>query len=183
MMQGVMMKAGTINRDAQIFDNLRRIPRKILQLHNHDNIAHFVLHELCSKNCFDIPKAAYFIDNPDFNCFKGIAGICQKETSHIKNPLDNPNHCDDEIIKSPFNQKVREFNYESRKNRGHSHEEMAEIIAKTLDMKDYGFYFWDMKHDNHGLLVCEKNNQDTMEHLSNEIVVDGLCLLGFCHIY
>ena len=178
-----MMKPETFNRDTQILDSLRRIPRKILQLHNHDNIAHFVLHDLCSKNCFDIPKAAYFIDNPAFNCFKGIAGICQKETAGIDNVLDNPHEYNDTIIKSPFNQKVREFNYESRKKRGHSHEKMAEIIAKNFDMQDYGFYFWDLKHDNHGLLVCEKNNLNPLEHPHNEIVLDGLCLLGFCHIY
>lgn len=177
------MKPDTLNRDAQIFDSLRRLPRKILQLHGHDSVTHFVLHELCSKNCFNIPKAAYFIDNPAFNCLKGIAGLCQEEMSDIKNIWESPDSFSDHIIQSPFNQKVRSFNYESRKNRGHSHEAMAETIANNLGMKDYGFYFWDMKHDNHGLLVCEKDDSHPLEHPHNEIVTDGLCLLGFCPIY
>ena len=72
-------------RHAQIVDNLRRLPRKMLQLHGRDNVTDFVLHELCSKNYFNIPKAAYFIDNPAFNCLKGIVGISTQELQKFEN--------------------------------------------------------------------------------------------------
>ncbi len=170
-------------RHAQIVDNLRRLPRKMLQLHGRDNITDFVLHELCSKDYFNIPKAAYFIDNPAFNCLKGIVGISGEELQGFENIWTNPDQFIEKVAQSSFNQKVRSFNYESRKNRGHSHEEMAETIAEKLGLNDYGFYAWDLKHDNHGFLVCEKNSSPDEEHPHEEIMVDGLCLLSFCPVY
>ena len=170
-------------RHAQIVDNLRRLPRKMLQLHGRDNVTDFVLHELCSKNYFNIPKAAYFIDNPAFNCLKGIVGISTQELQEFENIWSQPDHFIEQIAQSPFHQKVRSFNYESGKNRGHSHEAMAENIAQELELNDYAFYAWDMKHDNHGFLVCEKNKDENNEHPQEDIIVDGLCLLSFCPVY
>lgn len=170
-------------RHAQIVDNLRRLPRKMLGLHGRDNVTDFVLHELCSADCFNIPKAAYFIDNPHFNCLKGIVGISGEELQGSENIWDNPDQFIEKVAQSQFNQKVRSFNYESRKNRGHSHEQMAEAIAKELGLNDYGFYAWDLKHDNHGFLVCEKNAAQDAEHPHEEIMIDGLSLLSFCPVY
>lgn len=170
-------------RHAQIVDNLRRLPRKMLGLHGRDNVTDFVLHELCSKDCFDIPKAAYFIDNPSFNCLKGIVGIAGQELQGFENIWAHPDQFIEKVAQSPFNQKVRSFNYESRKNRGHSHEAMAETIAQELGLNNYGFYAWDLKHDNHGFLICEKNEAKDAEHPHEEIMVDGLCLLSFCPVY
>ena len=177
------MKPEIMYRHAQIVDNLRRLPRKMLQFHGHDHVTDFVLHELCSKNCFNIPKAAYFIDNPAFNCLKGIVGISGEELQGFEDVWKNPDAFREKIAQSPFNQKVRSFNYESRKNCGHSPEAMAEQVAEELGLKDYGFYMWDMKHDNHGFLVCEKNQAEDADHPHEEVMVDGLCLLSFCPIY
>ena len=170
-------------RNAQIADSLRRLPRKMLQLHDRENVTDFVLHELCSKDCFNIPKAAYFVENPAFNCLKGIVGVSGAELQGVENIWTSPDQFIQTIAQSPFNQQVRSFNYESHKNRGHSPEAMAETIAKELGLADYGFYSWDMKHDNHGFLVCEKNNAQDCEHPQDEVMVDGLCLLSFCPIY
>ena len=178
------MKPGKImDRHVQIVDNLRQLPRKMLQLHGRDNVTDFVLHELCSKGCFNIPKAAYFIDNPSFNCLKGIVGIAGHELQEFENIWAHPDKFIETVAQSSFNQKVRSFNYESRKNRGHSHEDMAEIVAQELGMKNYGFYAWDLKHDNHGFLVCEKNDNPDDEHPQEEVMIDGLCLLSFCPVY
>jgi hypothetical protein len=172
-----------MNRNAQIADSLRRLPRKMLQLHGLDNVTDFVLHELCSASCFNIPKAAYFIDNPAFNCLKGIVGVSGQELQGFDNIWTQPEQFIYTMAQSPFNQKVRAFNYESRKNRGHAEQAMAETIAKELDFNDYGFYSWDMKHDNHGFLVCEKNSNPEHEHPHEEFMVDGLSLLSFCPVY
>lgn len=169
-------------RHAQIVDNLRRLPRKMLQLHGRDNMTEFVLHELCSKDCFNIPKAAYFIDNPSFNCLRGIVGVAGNELQGFENIWANPDAFIEKVAQSDFNKKVRSFNYESRKNRGHSHDAMAETIAKELDLPDYTYYAWDLKHDNHGFLVCEKGEQID-EHPQEDLIVDGLHLLNFCPVY
>jgi glutathione synthase/RimK-type ligase-like ATP-grasp enzyme len=87
------------------------------------------------------------------------------------------------MTQSPFNQQVRSFTYDSRKGRGESEEVMAKTIAQELGLTDYGFYSWDMKHDNHGFLVCEKDSTPNCEHAADDVIVDGLCLLSFCPIY
>ena len=56
-----------------------QIPKKMLLLHGKDNVTEFVLHDLCHEHCFDIHRAAYFIDNPDFNFLRGIAGFSRDE--------------------------------------------------------------------------------------------------------
>jgi hypothetical protein len=169
-----------MSRNAQIADNLRRLPRKMLQLHGLENVTDFVLHELCSKDCFNIPKAAYFVENPAFNCLKGIVGVSTQELQGVGDIWTNPDQFVKTITDSSFHQKVRSFHYESHKNRGHSPEEMAKIIAQELGFSDYNFYAWDMKHDNHGLLVCEKAPEEDPAH---DVMVDGFSLLGFCPIY
>lgn len=169
-----------MGRNAQIADNLRRLPRKMLQLHGLENVTDFVLHELCSKDYFNIPKAAYFVENPAFNCLKGIVGVSTQELQSVENIWTNPDQFVKTITDSVFHQKVRSFHYESHKNRGHSPEEMAKIIAQELGFGDYNFYAWDMKHDNHGLLVCEKAPEEDHAH---DVMVDGFSLLGFCPIY
>jgi hypothetical protein len=156
----------------------------MLQLHGRDNVTDFVLHELCSKDCFNMPKAAYFIDNPAFNCLKGVVGVSGAELTNSGNIWENPDEFIQQITRSPFNQKVRSFTYDSRKNRGHSEQAMAETIAQELGLSDYGFYSWDMKHDNHGFLVCEKDTVSSQDgHATEDVIVDGLCLLSFCPIY
>jgi len=154
-----------------IVDNLRRLPRKMLLLHGKDNVTEFVLHDLC-KNCFNVHKAAYFIDNPDFNCLKGVVGISTEELADIGDSA--------RMQQSPFNQKVRSFEYQSHKKKGEPHDTVAEAIAKELGLQAYTFYTWDMKHDNHGFLVCEKNETG---HPQDDVVLDGLCLLSFCPVH
>src|SRR5258708_23852276 len=122
------MKPGMMMcRHAQIADSLRRLPRKMLQLHGRDNVTDFVLHELCSKDCFNIPRAAYFIDNPAFDCLKGVVGVSGVELNSSGNIWENPDDFIAKMTQSPFNQKVRSFTYDSRKKRGES----EDMIAKT----------------------------------------------------
>ncbi len=177
------MKPEIMYRHAQIVDNLRRLPRKIVQLHGRDNVTDFVLHELCSKDCFNMPKAAYFIDNPAFNCLKGVVGISGVELNNTNNIWDRPDEFVEKMAKSSFNQQVRSFSYGSRKRREESESSMAKTIAQELGLTDYGFYSWDMKHDNHGFLVCEKDSTSPSDLAAEDVVIDGLCLLSFCPIY
>ena len=165
-----------------VVDNLRRLPRKMLLLHGRDNVTEFVLHELC-KNCFNMHKAAYFIDNPDFNCLKGVVGVSTDELSDINDIWNESEKFSERMTKSPFNQKVRSFEYQSHKKKGDSHDMLADIIAKELGFKNYNFYTWTMKHDNHGFLLCEKNEEVDCEHPKEDVILDGLSLLSFCPVH
>ena len=170
------------NQVPHVVDRLRRLPRKMMLLHGLDNVTEFVLHDLASKHCFDLNKAAYFIDNPDFNCFKGVVGISQADVHAIEDIWGNPTAFTEHMLTSPFNQHVRSFAYKSNKKNNESYQKVAEVLAQELGLMDYHFYSWDMKHDNHGFLVCEKNN-----HINNEIdddtMIDGLSLLSFCPVH
>ena len=168
---------------AHVVDHLRRLPRKMLLLHGLDNVTEFVLHELCSKNCFNLQKAAYFIDNPDFNCLKGVVGVSNAELNDVEDIWTSPDIFTQKMMQSPFNQHVRSFMYESHKKDGKSYDKAAQVIAQELGFGDYGFYSWDMKHNNHGFLICEKNSTNPEEHPQDDIVVDGLCLLSFCPVH
>lgn len=168
---------------ADVVDNLRRLPRKMLRLHEQDNITEFVLHELCSNKCFNIKKAAYFIDNPDFDCLKGVVGVSSQELDDLEDIWSNQDFFTQKMIQSPFNQHVRSFTYKSHKRSNESYEKAAECIAHELGIGDYGFYSWDMKHNNHGFFICEKNQSTLEEKLSDDLVVDGLSLLSFCPIH
>lgn len=162
----------------EMLKSLSCLPKKILALHGADNTTEFVLHELCSSNCFNLSKAAYFVDNPDFNCCKGIAGCDRKER------FENDSWCapDDfscHMKQSIFNQKVREAHFLSLG--ASSLESQVSELAQKLDMKNPGFHRWKLKNGNHGILIFEKpqNENDGLK----EYLEDGLSLLGFCPIF
>ena len=58
-----------------LLQKLSHLPKKIVALEGLEHTPSFVLHELCNESAFNLSKAAFFIDNPDFNHFKGIAGF------------------------------------------------------------------------------------------------------------
>lgn len=167
-----------------VLNRLSQLPRKMLSLRDQENMTEFVLHELCHADCFDLEKAAYFVDNPDFDCLKGVAGIWRPEV--YATPSDdiwqNPNAFSAHMQGSMFNQKVRDFVHSSlRKNKG-SDEEIVHLIAQELHMDNPGYYSWDMKHYNHGLLVYEKPYK-IGDACDVDTVLNGLSLLSFCPIF
>jgi len=177
-----MKPENMMNNHAHVIDRLRRLPRKMLLLHGSDNVTEFLLYELASKHCFDLKKAAYFIDNPDFNCLKGIVGISNTELHNIEDVWIDPDTFTKSMVESPFNQHVRSFTYKSHKKNNESYEKIATIIANELGIEKHSFYFWDMKHDNHGFLICENNN-NIQEKLQDDLIIDGLSLLSFCPVH
>lgn len=167
------------SRDQNILFCLSCIPQKMLQLKGSENTTEFVLHELCDFNCFNFSKAAYFVDNPDFNCCKGVAGCCAQERYH--NPEDawkKPEPFTKHMESAAFNRKVRQM---SDVSLSHKLDEMVKNFSIQLDIKNPEFYTWDLKHDNKGILIFEKNPEgyDEVKHH----LPQGLSLLGFCPIF
>jgi predicted SprT family Zn-dependent metalloprotease len=78
-----------IQKQHALLSNLVQLPHKIVQLHGNEYLPEFVLHELSHEQCFDLSKVAYFVDNADFNCMKGVAGIDRAD--HYRESIwDNP---------------------------------------------------------------------------------------------
>jgi hypothetical protein len=163
-----------------VLEKMSSIPKHMLQLADATNACEFVLHDLACKDCFNLSKAAYFVDNPAFDCLKGLVGIAQQEMydpSKIiwEDPADFSRHME----QSRFNQKVRQCFQSSCRRCERPDEHIIAEIAEQLDMKEYAYCTWDLKHENHGYLIyqpCE--NTPDVEKLLN-----GFCLLGFCPIY
>src|SRR5437762_734031 len=87
---------------------LTGLPKKMVSLHGAENIGEFVLYDLCNECCFNLSKAAYFVDNPDFNCTKGVAGFSRNEIQNACSGVwDNPEAFSSCMRNSSFNQKVR----------------------------------------------------------------------------
>lgn len=159
---------------------LASLPKHMLRMHGQENISEFVLHELACKNCFNFSKAAYFVDNPAFNCLKGIAGYAQDEACELSVSIwHNPDAFSQHMRTAPFNMKVRSCMQHSCKNCEIADEEVLGELAHKLDMNPFNYYTWDMKHDNHGYLLYQPcGDHPDQDHLSN-----GLSLLGFCPIF
>lgn len=167
-------------RDQMLLTCLSCLPQKIVAMHDAENITEFVLHELCGKQCFNLTKAAYFIDNPDFDCFKGITGFSQRDCSiGDKEKWESPEQFSDYMKNCSFNNKVRSINRPSTKKTGLKPQKMVSELASQLDFANPIMHTWPLKHDNSGVLLFERGDNDPIdEHLGN-----GLCLLAFCPVY
>lgn len=149
-------------------------------MHDTNNLVEFVIHELCHDDCFNITKAAYIIDNPDFDCIRGIAGFNQSEQYNRGDIWSSPEDFTQHMCNSSFNKKVRSLHHQSNRRRNEDNDTLIKDIAQELNMTNYGFCEIPMKHDNHGIFVFEGHINDENER---ESLLNGVCLLSFCPIY
>ena len=181
-----MKQTDVLHKHNELLKFLNYLPKKIVLLHNieqHlDHIPEFVLHDFCHKSCFDLAKAAYFVDNPDFNCFKGVAGVCTHESEFCKGIHDvweEPEKYCAYIKESPFHKRVRAIERASIKRNG-SEEKIVAEIAEELEVTSPYLFSWPMKHGNYGFLVIERNEHN--DDLIEEHLPQGAYLLSFCPI-
>lgn len=183
-----MKHSSALERHNLLLRTLSHLPKKIVLLYGFDqhpgNISEFVLHDFCDSSCFGLTQAAYFVDNPDFNCFKGVAGVCRKEAIHCEkkfNVWDQPEKYNTCMQQSPFNQKVRSIEHTSI---AHQKDEKntVDTVAHELGFSHYDYYKWPMKHGNHGFLVFECDQEEEEEMLIKEHLPQGVYLLGLCPV-
>ncbi len=169
-----------MERQSAMLNYLSHLPRKMLLLHDHDAIAELVLHELCSERCFNLNKAVYFVDNPDFDCMKGVAGFSREEAFKEGERMWADPHAFTEYIKTaPFNQKVRNMQRSSMKLHKESDDAIIRSLAEECAIVKPECHMWDMKHNNRGVFIYEKSADacNVEEYIQN-----GVCLLSFCPI-
>lgn len=163
----------------RILQQLCHLPKQILRFHEEANTSEFVLHDLCGKNCFDIQKAAYFVDNPDFNCIKGVAGYNKPEAYVPERSIWNEvDRFSTHMEGSPFNQKVKHVELCSVIKDLRPDEELMDDIAHSLDFNNFGYCTWHSKYDNHGFLLYEKPTDGDDLYFE-----EGGCLLGLCSVF
>lgn len=164
----------------EVLITVASIPKNLIELHGTENLSEFLLHTLCQQSCFNFPKAALFIDNPDFDHLQGIAGFFNIESytskeSHWREPEQFSYH----MKQAEFNNKVRKICRCSIKRNNRAEKEIVKELSQELNFSNPSYMVWPVKHENHGLLVFEKSDQVEIEnHLEN-----ALHLFGFCPIF
>ena len=176
-----MKRPNVEERKMRIAHSISCMPRKILKLHGRDNVIEFVLHELGKTDNFNLHRAAYVIDNPDFDCLKGIAGFDRQELyKGQKDIWEDPDEFSRYMSQCKYNAQVRNFQRNSSKRKGCNDAQIVEEISHDLGFNQPKYYTWDMKYDNHGILLYEKVEEDSCDC---DYLLDGLCLIGFCPVF
>lgn len=173
------MERPDILKRHEILHRLSSLPHKLLKLHGSENMSEFVLHELCNAQCFNITKAAYVVDNPDFDCMKGVAGFSATEAYNTEPIWEHPDAFSEHMKKSVFNNKVRDFVRPSMRKCAQSDDQTCRMIAEYVGISKPAYCAWNMKHDNHGILVYETQLSCPVP---DDILNNGACFLGFCPI-
>ena len=167
---------------------ITQLPKQIVTLHGRENMTEFLLHTLCLSDCFNLSKAAYFIDNPDFDHLKGISGYHKNESYSSGTTLghwEKPEQFTDHMQRSLFNQTVRSINLSSIRRGSQDHAKdygkVADQLSSQLDLSHVSFLSWPIKHDNHGFLVFESPADESA--VIQEYLMSAVYLFGFCPVF
>jgi hypothetical protein len=163
----------------RVLKTLCRLPRRIRKMRKYSNLAEFVMHDLCGDQCFDIKKAAYIVDNPDFNCIQGVAGCTSKELFTRGDIWQAPDAFTDHMKCSNFNKSVRSIKRPSCCREQFRDKNMIKDIANELGMKNFTCCNVEMPHGNHGFFIYEHIIDNDEDH---EMLLDGINILSFCPI-
>ena len=171
-------------RHNKLLKSLSSLPEKILGAHHHEKLTELVLYELSHPNCFNFSKAAYFVNNTDFNLLHGIAGFCKNEHTLGNNTSiwQEPEKLHEAMAASAFHKQVRDIKTESIKLETAQKDTAIKRIAEELHFVNPSHYSWETKHGNQAILLFEHEDPLIKEEYSEELL-GGVSLLGFCGIY
>lgn len=170
-----------LSKQNRLLAYLTQMPSKIIKFYDLDSIPEFVLHDLSHEACFNLSKAAYFVNNPDFDFLKGVAGYTKEEDQFDLGLVwEKPDSFIESMKTAVFNNKVRDIVDTSLQHHKQSEQEIVTNLAETLGINNHCYCSWDLKHGNRGVLIYQKadGSCDLDQYLN-----DGLHLLGFCPIH
>jgi hypothetical protein len=163
--------------EKKLLYHLGSLPKLMLNHHMREDLIVFILHELCSENGFGLGKAAYFINNPDFKCLKGIAGHHSIEAYKGLSSQDHESFSK-HMSQAQFHNQVR----------SHQDNHILNISDKTsfnalqdrFEFEQLGSHVWNLKHNNQAIFLFEKQNYDK---IVDDHLFDFVQYLGFCPVY
>lgn len=166
--------------ERQVSARLTDLPRKMIQYHDLPHLSQLVLHSLCDEQGVQLKKAAYFLDNPEFDMFKGIAGYHEKEQCSSC-PWQQPEALKAHQHTGNFNTQVRSIMSKSFAS-DEARQASAQALARQLGMNCSAVYTVPLRHGNSGILMVE---HDTTYHKQvwDEQLPRGLALLGYCPVF
>jgi hypothetical protein len=165
-----------------IMHTLLQLPHKILCHHDVEDLAHLVLHELGHDNNFSLDKAIYLVDNPDFDCLKGIAGYSRQECQfHADNFWDDAAKFNHDMKAASFHNAIKNYlqnNSIKRKEVNlHDPDDLTQL-GTTLGLKNPSFLTWRIKHGNHGVLLFEERQPQCAR--KRDLLNQATALLSLC---
>lgn len=168
-----------VTRYPNLFYCLSSLPEKIVATHGKENLAELVLYELAHPHCLDFSKAAFFIDNPDFNCVQGMVGLVVNEHEQ-EDVWHHEAEFTSRMKLSSFNRAVRMMRHQSVAGNESAKAALLQTIAGELRFVNPAWRTFPLKHGNQGMLLFEA----TPAHQSLEKqVAQAASLLAFCPIF
>jgi hypothetical protein len=146
--------------DDKMVQSILQLPHKILRHHDVNDLPQLLLHELSHDSNFGLHKAAYLVDNPEFDCLKGIAGFSKDECAlHRENMWDSPHDFGNDMRDAGFYNTLKYFVQDTSVKRRevdiHNPEDLKDL-GKRLGLANPSFLTWNMRHGNHGILLFEQ---------------------------
>lgn len=169
-----------MSREAMYERLLRKVallPKRMLSLYDFrlpHSLPEFILHDLCDSDFFNIKRAAFLVDNPDFDYVQGIAGFANEEK--YQNGKKVCCHWEDadafskHMERCKYNQLVKSFCKCSLKKKNRPQEDFLIECARDLGFENPSLCVWDLKHYNHGVLLFDHDGQldnDIKDHFVN----------------
>jgi len=174
-----MKKNAELNHEA-LLHSLGVCSGRMAQHHYLDNLSEFVLHDLCSKDMFNVSKAAYLVNNADFACLQGVAGY-ESAASFGQDHWNQQHDFTRHMEQSKFNGKVRKHQDRAIEFDGSKKEhDRIQRLADQFEIEYPNYHVWNMKHDNQGVIIFDDRDlTDGMhEHMHHFV-----SMLSFCPIF
>lgn len=169
------------NKERELLSRLGNCSKNMAQHHHLENLSEFVLHDVCSADLFNIKKAAYLVNNPDFTCLKGVAGYHHQESFPKGHGWEHQDEFTSHMKQSNFNQKVRSvLNSSITLDGGRLQQDAVHSLAEQFQINDPRFHIWSMKHDNQGLFIFEGTQEAYMAH---DHLINFLYMLSFSSVF
>jgi len=180
-----MKQANVLDTQDLLIQKVSELPSKILKHHETQNLPQVLLTYLGHQDCFDLERAAYIVDNPDFDHMVGIAGFAQKdfEMKEVEELWGNPIALHDTFMNLNFNKRVKNYLQDSLNRRGLSVDNSKSLlrIGKELGLSNSQSLCWNLKHGNHGLFLFEPKKE--MSTKEQHLLKTAAMMLGFCSLF
>ncbi len=166
--------------ERKLVEDILALPHKIVQNHHVDGLAQLVLYDISHSGRFGFKKAAYFVDNPDFDCLHGIAGFSDGEFEPEEDVWVSPAKHIGSMNGLAFNKNVKAFRSNSFNRKKIDISDTSQICDLTgeLGIEKPHAMGWQLKHGNHGIFVYEPREDVCIWRKS--VLASIVALLGLC---
>ena len=158
------------------------VPRQMTNVHEVYSAHEFLIHHVADKHCFNVSKAAYFIDNPDFDIVCGMAGFHQNESYSGNNHWNEPEDFMRHMGICSFNKAVKNITLPSIARNKKDVVDFVKDISDELSIESPLYISVPVKHQNNGLLIFETNNIQEHRQLE-EYIVAGAHFFSLCPVF